>query len=123
MDGLVEEVFESPLAADLQARVQAFITGLIDDGGQIVDASLSGAGDGHEFIFTVLYDPEGLPPATGTVVRFYLAGDEREFRLAAAAAIASLQAQNLQVSAHGESGSSQGRRWMGVFIAEPIPPQ
>lgn len=120
-DALVEEVFESSLASDLQARLQAFVDGLIAGTGQIVDANLVGAGDGHAFVCTVLYNPAGTPPVAGTLVRFYSAASEPAFRAAAAAALASLQGQALQVSGHGEAGASQGRRWMGMFIAEPLP--
>lgn len=122
VDGMVENVFESSLASDLQTRVQALVNLLITGGaGTIRDVNLCGAGDGHAFVCTLLVSPGGAPPAAGTVVRFYSGASEPAFSAAAAAAIASLQTQNLRVIGHGESGASQGTRWMGMIVAEPIP--
>lgn len=117
-----EVIFESSLASDLQARAQAFIDSLISGGaGLISSADIAGAGDGYAFVLSVLYEPAGPPPAAGTLIRVYEAASEPELNAAGAAALATL-APSLQVSAFGMSGSSAGRRWMGVLVAEPIPP-
>ncbi len=112
-------VFESALASDLQTRVQALVDSFIAGGaGQIVSASIEGAGDGHVFVLTVFYDQDGRPPAVGTLVRVYAAASEPELLLAAAAARASLPV-NYVIVAYGRGGSSAGRRWMGALVAEP----
>lgn len=119
----VEAVFESSLASDLQARFQAYIDALITAGEGAPDSiNLYGAGDGHVFVLSALNRSGGSPPEAGTVVRMYSAASEPEFALAATAAIASLQGQDLEIIGQAEGGASQGRRWMGLLLAQPIPP-
>lgn len=115
-DGLIEEVFESSLASDLQTRVQAYYATLVQVGRGLVDFNLAGAGDGHSFMCTLVSAPVRASDPN-LEFRFYLAASERELRAAAAALIASLQSPPVRyIYGQSEAGSKQGTRWMGVFL-------
>lgn len=114
-DGLAEEVFESSSASDLQSRVRAHYASLIEAGRGLLDLSLSGAGDGHAFMCTMLSSPVLTDPELE--FWFYSAANEPSLRSAAAAVIAGLQGPPTRyVYGQAEAGSKQGTRFIGVLL-------
>ena len=109
---------QSSLAEDMESRAQALLSAETAAGRGVVDAQLSGAGDGHSFMFQLLTSPDASP-AVDPRVTCYMAGSETELQNASQAALAELGAGGRIVVGWAEVGSSAGRRWMGMIFSSP----
>lgn len=115
-DGLFTTVIESSLASDLQARINAALAEFRDTS-HLADVCLSGAGDGHAFICSLLWAPDSSTDA-GLRAVCYSGASEPALRDAANAAIAGLvESGELFIYGQAESGAKQGTRFMGVLLA------
>ena len=120
---------QSSLTSDVQARAQAILAAEIADGRNLTDAALSGAGDGHSFMLTLVtrLGRTVYPDVNGILC--YVAPNAEALDVAAQAALDSLTdggGNSRSVVGMAEAGSCDGHRWMGVIfhsaVYTPPPP-
>lgn len=109
------EHVESPLAADMQARVQARIAALAVDGRGVFDVALSGSGDGHAFVCALVTNVGAA--LTDLEVFVYEAASEPDLQAAGQQLLNQLSADGYFIYGQGDAGSAAGHRWMGIILA------
>lgn len=114
---------QSSLASDMQARAQAILTAEIAAGRNLVDAALSGAGDGHSFMLTLFTSSTRTVYPNVDGVLCYVAPNGEALDAVAQAALNSLTdggGNSRSVVGLAEAGSCDGHRWMGVIFHSAV---
>lgn len=117
-------VIEASDPTIMQQRVQAVLDAIGAGGpgsipGGLLEMALTGAGDGHAFVTTILVD--SALPDTPVLADFltYMASSEPELPIAATAALSVYVPGESVIAGHALAGSAEGRRWMGAFFVVP----